>query len=113
MFGVDLKGIVLGALGGQLNPLTLHKVTNAIGSYGEAIASEADYAGEGVRSKWDTNTEIKRGYPTTTVKLIVMQDGLPEPSTDDRITILGEKYRVTDIAKDPVNATWVMAGHRA
>lgn len=111
IFGVDIAAIVNQTFAGNLHPLTLHKVTTgSIGTYGEPVNTEADHAGEGVRSKWKAETLVARGYPVTTAKIIVLQNGIVAPEKGDGITIQGERFRVLDIEQDPVAATWSIFG---
>lgn len=109
IFGVDIAAIVNDTFAGNLHPLTLHKITATVGDYGEPINSEVDHDGEGVRSKWKSEIMVSRGYALGTVKIIVLQGGIVEPTNDDAITIQGERFRIVDIEKDPVNATWSLA----
>lgn len=110
LFGVDIKGILLENLGGQLNALTLHKVTSAIGAHGEPVPSSTDHSGEGVRTKWDHNTLVRRGWSDKMAKIIVLQDGIPKPEIGDAVTIGGERFSIIDVSQDPVSATWKLAG---
>lgn len=109
LFGVDIRSTVLGAFANQLHPVTLHKASGTIGEYGEPVITTADHAGEGVRTKWKSETMVARGYALGTVKIIVLQDSIVTPTKDDEITILAERFRITDIEQDPVNATWALA----
>ena len=110
IFGTDIAAIINSTFAGNLHPLTLHKITSTVGEYGEPIASEIDHAGEGVRTKWKSSIVVDRGYPMGTVKIIVLQNGIVDPAKDDSITIQDERFRIIDIEKDPVNATWSIAG---
>lgn len=110
LFGVDIKAIVLGNLAGQLRPVTLHKRTQTVGEYGETVSSDTNSAGEGVRLMWKTEIAHARGYPMDAVKILLLQNGIPEPTKDDHVSIGGERFRIIDIEKDPVDATWSLAG---
>lgn len=110
-FGVDIAGIVNDAFAGQLLALTLHKVSaSGVDAYGVSVASEATHNGEGVRLSWDSKTAVARGYPMGAAKILVLQNGIAAPVIGDAITIDGEKWRLIDVRKDPVNATWICAG---
>lgn len=109
IFGVDIAATVGAALGGNLHPLSLYKITTATGDYGEPIETATTYPGEGVRLSWDSKTAIDRGFPVNAAKLIVLQDGLPTPAKGDLVEILGDVWRVVDVMQDPVNATWKLA----
>lgn len=113
LFGIDMTAQILGAFKGKLLPLTLHKATQGDPDEG-GIPTEtiADHAGEGVRTEWNSNLANARGYSRDTVQIIVLQNGIVTPTKDDRITIIGETYRIFDIERDPVDATWTMAGIR-
>jgi hypothetical protein len=111
IFGVDIAGVVLDAFTGNLMPVTLHKVASTTSDYGAPIKTAGNYGGEGVRGKWRTEVAAAKGYPIGTVKLIVLQTpGMPHPTTDDEVTIMGQRHRIVDVEKDPVDATWVLAG---
>lgn len=110
LFGVPISDIILGALGGQLQAVTLHKVTETVDEYGAPSRTFADHSGEGVRLKWDSQTAIARGYPADAVKILMLQNGVTEPGKGDELTVLSERWRVLDIRKDPVDATWTIAG---
>lgn len=109
LFGVDIRATILGAFENQLHPITLHKVSGTIGQYGDPVTTTVDHVGEGVRTKWKSETMVARGYALGTVKIIVLQDGLATPTKIDEITILSERFRIVDIEQDPVNATWTLA----
>jgi hypothetical protein len=110
LFGVDIKGLVLGAMSGQLNAATLHKRAVTIGDYGQTVATDTDHAAEGVRLAWKSDLALARGYPMDAVKILLLQDGIPDPDLDDHVTIMGARYRIIDRMKDPVDATWTLAG---
>lgn len=109
LFGVDISGLILSSLKGQLQAVTLHKITYSVNVYGAPNRFEANQAGEGVRLRWKTELAIARGYPKDTVKILLLQNGIPEPVKDDEVTVLGERHRIIDVEKDPVDATWTLA----
>ncbi len=110
LFGVDIKGIVLGAMDGQLRSATLHKRTLTIGSYGETTATTVNHATEGVRLAWTTETAVARGYPMDAAKILILQKaGIPAPTLTDHVTIEGKAWRIIDVMRDPVDATWTLA----
>lgn len=111
IFGIDIASIVNDAFSGNLVPLTLTKVTEGgVDDYGQPTTTTVDHTGEGVRSNWKASVALAKGYPTNAVKIIVMQNGTtPEPSLIDTITIMDDEYRIIDIQKDPVDATWTLA----
>lgn len=114
IFGVNIAQIVNDTFKGNLHPLTLHKITQTFDAYGVPQNAIADHPGEGVRSSWKAAVAVARGYPNEAVKIIVLQNGVtPEPSLIDKITILGDQYRIIDIQKDPVDATWTLAAVKA
>ncbi len=113
IFGVDIAGLVLASMGGQLHGVTLHKTMVTIDAYGDPVRTAVDYVGQGVRLKWKAETAIARGYPMDAVKILMLQSGTPEPTPADEVTIGGDRWRIIDVMRDPVDATWVMAGVRA
>lgn len=111
LFGVDIAGIINDAFAGNLHALTLHKKSSSgVDAYGVPVTSEATHNGEGVRLSWDSKTATARGYPMDAAKILVLQNGVSEPAIGDAITIDSEKWRLIDVRKDPVNATWICAG---
>jgi hypothetical protein len=111
IFGTDIAQMVNDTFAGNLIPLTLTKVTEGgTDEYGNPTTTTADHAGEGVRSNWKATVAVARGYPLEAVKIIVLQNGTtPEPTLIDKITIMSNTYRIIDIQKDPVDATWTLA----
>jgi hypothetical protein len=111
IFGIDIAGIVNDTFAGNLLPLTLHKITEGgVDDYGQPTTTTVDHAGEGVRSNWKASVAVARGYPTEAVKILVLQNGpTPEPSLIDKVSIMSDTYRIIDIQKDPVDATWTLA----
>lgn len=111
IFGVDIAQIVNDTFRGNLLPLTLTKIVDGgTDDYGEPITTTQAYDGEGVRSNWKASVALAKGYPTNAVMILVMQNGImPEPTLVDTITIMGDTYRIIDISKDPVDATWTLA----
>lgn len=109
LFGVPISDIILGALGGQLQAITLHKITSTTDEYGAPVKTAAMHNGEGVRLKWKTEIAVARGYPNDAAKILILQNGIPHPSKDDELTIIGDRWRIIDVMKDPVDATWSCA----
>ena len=110
LFGVDIKGLVLGSLTGQLRAATLHKRTLIIGSYGETTATTVDHATEGVRLSWTEETALARGYPMDAAKILILQKAsVPAPALTDHVTIENKQWRIIDVMRDPVDATWTLA----
>lgn len=111
IFGTDIAGIVNDTFAGNLHPLTLHKITEGgVDDYGQPTTTTVDHTGEGVRSNWKASVALAKGYPTNAVMILLMQNGTtPAPSLIDTITIMGDLYRIIDIQKDPVDATWTLA----
>jgi hypothetical protein len=49
--------------------------------------------------------------PDKAVRLIVLQAGVATaPTADDEITLLGQRWRVSNISRDPAAAAWTMIG---
>lgn len=113
IFGVDIASLVLASMGGQLHVVTLHKTTVAIDAYGDPVRTAVDHIGQGVRLRWKTETAAARGYPMDAVKILMLQSDIPEPTPADEVTVGGDRWRVIDVMRDPVDATWVVAGVRA
>ncbi len=111
IFGVDIAATVNDAFAGNLHPITLYRISRTVDAYGEPVENAITHTGgEGVRGKWDTKTVIARGWPADTAKILMTQNGIEAPQKGDQVEILGERWRIIDIAQDPVNATWAIAG---
>lgn len=113
IFGVDIAGIVYSAMSGQLHAATLHKITETLDNYGAPSRVAVDHPAQGVRLQWNATVAMKRGYPADAVKILILQSDTPAPTITDEISIDGERWRVIDVERDPVDATWVMAGVRS
>lgn len=113
IFGVDIAGIVYGAMSGQLHAVTLHKASETLDKYGAPTRTFVDHAGQGVRLRWNATVAMQRGYPADAVKILILQSDTPAPTIADEISVGGERWRIIDVTRDPVDATWVMAGVRA
>lgn len=113
LFGTDIAAIVYQAFNGQLHAVTLHKITETLDAYGSPSRVAADHVGQGVRLKWNAQVAVARGYPADAVKILMLQSDTPSPTTTDEITVGSERWRIIDVMRDPVDATWVMAGVRA
>lgn len=109
LFGVDIAGIILDTFDGQLDRVVLYKVSGEVDERGITNRTAVAYEGRGVRLKWRAETALARGFPVNTVKVLMLQDGLPEPANDDELEVSGSRYRVLACDADPVNATWVLA----
>lgn len=111
IFQTDIAKIINDTFKGNLLPLTLHKtVDGGVDDYGEPITTTTDYVGEGVRSNWKASVALAKGYPTSAVMILVMQNGItPAPTLIDTVTIMSDTYQIIDISKDPVDATWTLA----
>lgn len=109
IFGVDIAAIVSDVFTGKLHPLTLRKIARTTDAYGSPVETVTTHAGDGVRAKWRTETLIAKGWPLDTAKILILQNGIPEPAKGDEVVILGQTWRVLDIEQDPVNATWKVA----
>lgn len=107
-----------GAISDDVFPAaTLHVVTETLDAYGVPTRALTNHAGQGFVSEWKSDVMAARGYPSNTLKVVLVQaPALPRPKLGDEISaqrpINGttERFRVTDVTSDPADATWQVAG---
>lgn len=113
LLGTDWTAEMGAAFAGELLPATLHKAAVTLSETGAPVVAWTDHAGEGVRAKWRRETNLARGYPESTAKLVLLQASLAAaPATDDELTLAGERFRVVDVEQDAGGATWQVFGVR-
>lgn len=67
------------------------------------IKGQQDALSDRQRADW--------GIPDSGVLLIVLQAGVATaPTADDEITLAGQRWRISNIDRDPAQAAWTMAG---
>ena len=113
----ELGDELRGAFEGVFGVGTLHVAIEAVDEYGRPSGSYADHECEGFISNWDAQTMVARGYNSKEAKILIMQsDDLPAPKLNDEVTMVrplnetAKRYRITDVASDPADATWQVAG---
>lgn len=110
LFGIDIRATVGSVLKGNLRKFVVHKVATLIAADGGTRLLWSDYSAEGVVSRWSTDVAVKRGYPLSAVKILILQHRLgAAPTTDDEITAAGCRWRITDVMQDAGEATWTVA----
>lgn len=94
-------------------PAVLHVRTVIDDGEGSLTASETEYA---CRAQVDEATEAMRasaGYTDTDRRIMVLAATLPaKPTTDDAITVGGQRYNIGSVSADPANSHWVLRGTR-
>lgn len=92
-------------------PGTLHRIGKDADG---AIIKPVTWTDVPIRGQRDDYTDLQRAdwnIPQKAVRLIVLQTGVPaEPTDDDEITLLGQRWRISNISRDPAAAAWTMMG---
>lgn len=106
-----LQAVFGAALGAIFLSGTLHKITLIDDAEGGWASTETAHP---VKSMMDACTEQMRGaagYTERSVRLIVLQAGVPvAPNSDDQITLSGARWAISMIEEDPARGAWVMMG---
>lgn len=98
---------------------TLHRRTTSVASDGDVTASETD---EDVKAHFDRITETMRrseGYADGDVAILALQVNAagdqvsPAPTTDDEITLGGQRWAIGSIEADPAATHWIIRGRAA
>lgn len=118
--GIDVSGIVAKEIGGKVltdsaHNAILHKVTHAARTPGSLTAgtnpTEADKTCKGfIDSKGRekiAGTLVEDGDVVVVLIGDTIQDGAV-PTTTDRVTIEGTKYRIKNLDRDPAAATYTL-----
>lgn len=113
LFGVDIAGIINGALKGKLNSATLHVRTPGVrGSDPSAGTNptETDHACEGVIVQEDRRKRKGSGVSADYIYVLLIGDSISSgtvvPKQGDRVTIQGAKHDIHKVETDPANATY-------
>lgn len=96
----------------------LHRATRTEAKDGDVTTT---YADEDVKAQQEACTEAMRkaeGFTDKSVRLLVLQRApagglVPEPSADDEVTLLGQRWAVDMIDTDPARSYWEMRGRPA
>ena len=95
-------------------PATLHKRTMAYDGDGNPTATATDYS---CRAQVDSVTEAMRqaaGYTSSDVAIYVLAHRLAVPiTTDDEITVKGERRAIASVEQDPAGSYWLCRGAKA
>jgi hypothetical protein len=119
LFGVDIAGIIHGAMSSGLLPATLTHRTPGVRGADSTAGTQPNETTHTCRGFID---DYKKGEVDGTLvlvgdkKILLIGDSIspavvPEPG--DAITIEGEDYRITNpVERDPAAATYVCQGRR-
>lgn len=108
-----LSGVFGAAFGPLYLPAVLHRrslVDLGDGSLSEVVADVA------VRAQVDAATEAMRqaeGYADGDVRILVLAAGVPALSSDDWITVRGQRWSIQSASLDPAASHWDCRGRRA
>lgn len=94
-------------------PATLHKRELAYDGDGNPTATVTDYA---CRAQVDSATQAMRqaaGYVDTDVAIYVLSHELGvSVTTDDEITVKGERRAIASVEQDPAGSYWLCRGQK-
>lgn len=111
-----LRAVFGAAFGGIYLDATLHRQGLTFGTGGDVSApSDTD---EAVKAHFDAITEAMRqaqGYSEQDVAILILQEGVTAaPTTDDEITLSGQRWKIAGpITEDPARTYWLARGRRA
>lgn len=108
-----LQRIFYGAFAGIFLNATLHRRTDVPDGQGGGTSTWVD---ELVKASLDLANERMRaaeGYTDQDVRILMLAYGASEPTSDDEITVKGQRWSIASVATDPATAAWEMRGRRA
>jgi hypothetical protein len=108
-----LARIFSGAFRGIFLDATLHRATLTDDGAGGGSASFAD---EVVKAQLDHASAAMRaseGYVDTDQRIIVLAYGVDQITTDDEITVKGQRWSIASVATDPATAAYELRGRLA
>jgi hypothetical protein len=101
------------ALAGLYGPAVLHRVTRTRLRGGSTVESVVDVPCRAQIEAADARFARAAGATATAVRIRVLAAGLSGPvTTDDRITIAGQRYAVAAVGRDPAGAGFELEGRR-
>lgn len=106
-----LASVFASAFSGFYLDATLHRATITDDGRGGGSAAFDD-----VPCKAQLDKTIERtvdGVVDTFQRILVLQAGLGEITTDDEITVKGVRWAIADVGTDPVDAYFDLAGRKS
>lgn len=110
LLGGELTALFGTAFGAMYLDGTLHSSVRTEDGGGSVSRTFTDSA---IKVQLDSVTEAMRlepGYTARDVRLIILQYGAVEPSTEDEITAGGRRWALGNISADPANTHWTARG---
>ena len=109
----QLASIFNAAFAGIYLPATLHKNELAYDEAGNPTGSGTDYE---CRAMIDDMSEVARaqaGYTEKDSRIIMLAESCEvDPTTNDSITVKGERYAIMDVNTDPAESYYSMRCQR-
>lgn len=110
-----LDGGLQAIFGAAFRPIYLDGTLHRIGKDGDgAIILPVTWSDVPIKGQRDDYSDKQRqdwNIPDKAVRLIVLQAGVgAEPTADDEITLMGQRWRISNISRDPAAAAWTMMG---
>lgn len=113
-----LDGGLQAIFGAAFRPLYLDGKLHRIGKDADGqVVVPVTWTDVDIKGQRDDYTDLQRRdwkIPDKAVRLIVLQAGVSaEPTADDEITLAGQRWRISNISRDPASAAWIMMGQPA
>lgn len=105
-----IASIFSAALSGLYLDATLHRATLTDDGEGGGTSSFADAA---VKAQLDQTTHAQRmaeGYSDTDQRILVLARGVTAPTTDDEITVRGERWKIASVTMDAAASYYDLRG---
>lgn len=109
-----IAATVSAALSGIYLDATLHRWSMVEDGQGGGTSAFAD--SEAVKAQLDQATQAQReaqGYSDTDQRILVLADGVTAPTTDDEITVRGQRWKIASVATDAAASYYDLRGRRA
>lgn len=108
-----LQRIFHGAFAGIFLNATLHRYTKIDDGKG---GGSSTFNPVPVKASLDLVNERMRaseGYTDKDVRILMLAFNVPEPTTDDEITVKGQRWSIASVGTDPATAAYEMRGRLA
>ncbi len=117
LFGVDIAGIIDGAMSSGLLPATLHSIAIGTRTAGDPTAgtnpTTTDHACRGIQDDYNENEIDGDLVRVGDRKILLIGNSIAElvvPKPNDEVTIEGRRYTVVRVKRDPAAATYLCQG---
>lgn len=114
LLGGGLQRVFGAAFGAIYLDAMLHRRIKTFGAGGDATVSEADATCKAAVDSASRAMRGEAGYVEGDVAIFVLRAGGPQTiTTDDEITVGGERFMIESVATDIGRTHWVLRGREA